>query len=560
MEAPMFARIKVSGKYKYVQLVENRWEEGRTRQQVFCTLGRLDELQASGTLDSLTESLGRFSAASVVLSARREAEDTSSAVRKIGPALVFDRLWSETGCSFAIDFVLGKNRKFQYSIDRAVFLTVLHRLFSPGSDRAADKWTEEYEISGADGIELHQLYRTMAWLGEPLPDDQQHGRTPFSPRCTKDLIEEALFLKRRDLFTSLDIVFFDTTAIYFEGKGGESIGQYGHSKDHRPDLRQMVVGMILDSNANPVCCELWPGNTADVKSLVPVVDRLKIRFGIKNICIVADRGMISKETIEEIEERKWHYILGARMRSQREVDEDVLGRAGRFQMVYPKSNLRSDPSPLEVKEVRVNGDPQRRYIVCRNADQAKKDAADREAIVASLREQLAKGAKSLVGNKGYRKYIKSKESSFTIDEAKVKYEARCDGKWVLRTNMFDLSPSDVAKKYKQLWMVEDIFRTMKSTLETRPVYHKRDDTIRGHAFCSFLALVLRKELEDRLEAKGFVFEWNDIIRDLDNLYETTIDKDGKRFIVRSEVKRTAGNVFRAVGVAIPQTVRQLVVE
>src|ERR1019366_1870498 len=128
----------------------------------------------------------------------------------------------------------------------------------------------------------------------------------------KDLIEEALFARRRDLFTDLDIVFFDTTSIYFEGEGGETIGQRGHSKDHRPDLRQMVVGMVLDHNGNPLCSELWPGNTADVKSLVPIVDRLKTRFGIGSVCIVADRGMISAETLAEVEKREWKYILGVR--------------------------------------------------------------------------------------------------------------------------------------------------------------------------------------------------------------------------------------------------------
>ena len=158
-------------------------------------------------------------------------------------------------------------------------------------------------------LQLHHLYRAMAWLGEALADEQQAGRTPFAPRCTKDLVEEGLFRQRQDLFTGLDLVFFDTTAIYFEGEGGESLGQHGHTKDHRPDLKQMVVGTVLDSEGRPVCCELWPGNTTDVKTLVPIVDRLEQRFGIRRVCIVADRGMISKETMAELEkpERGWQF-------------------------------------------------------------------------------------------------------------------------------------------------------------------------------------------------------------------------------------------------------------
>ena len=241
-------------------------------------------------------------------------------------------------------------------------------------------------------------------VGRELPKEQQKGRTPFAPRCVKDRVEEALFAHRRDLFSDLQLVFFDTTSIYFEGAGGESLGQRGYSKDHRPDLKQMIVGTVLDGQGRPICCELWPGNTTDVKTLIPVVDRLRSRFAISRVCIVADRGMISKETLDELEkkERGWLYILGARMRTQSEVRDEVISRAGRYRVVHSKSDDSEAPSPLDVKEVWVEG---HRYVVCRNPDEARKDAADREAIVAALKKQLRSGANSLVGNRGYRRYL-----------------------------------------------------------------------------------------------------------------------------------------------------------
>jgi hypothetical protein len=174
-----------------------------------------------------------------------------------------------------------------------VFLTVLHRLFVSGSDRAADRWREDYRIGGIDGITLHHLYRAMAWLGEELPAKDQDGRTLFAPRCTKDLVEERLFAHRRDLLTRLDLVFMDTTSLYFEGAGGQTLGRHGYSKDHRPDLRQMILAVLIDGDGRPVCSEMWPGNTADVTSLIPVIDRLRRRFNIARVCVVADRGMIS---------------------------------------------------------------------------------------------------------------------------------------------------------------------------------------------------------------------------------------------------------------------------
>ncbi len=550
----MFFRTKTSGPRTYVQVVENRWEGGRTRQRVVATLGRLDQLQENGQLDALLASGARLARSVLVLSEHAQGRLPTISIRHIGPALVFQRLWQLTGCQQVIQQLL-KGRRFEFSIERAIFLTVLHRLFDPGSDRAADKWKDDYEIEGCEDLQLHHLYRAMGWLGDELSRKEQADKTPFAPRCNKDLIEEALFARRRDLFTQLQLVFFDTTSLYFEGEGGETIGQRGHSKDHRPDLKQMIVGAVLDGQGRPICCELWPGNTTDVTTLIPVVDRLRSRFGVTKVCIVADRGMISKETIEELEkeERGWQYILGARMRSQNEVKDEVLARAGRYRVVHPKRQTSKDPAPLKVKEVQVEG---RRYVVCLNEDEARKDAADREAIVASLQEKLRSGEKSLVGNKGYRRYLSSTgPDHFQIDEAKIKEEARYDGKWVLRTKA-DLDAAEVALQYKQLWMVEAWFRSSKSLLQTRPIYHKCDETIRGHVFCSFLALVLRQELEARLAKENHKFEWADVIQDLDRLQMVEVEQDGKRFLLRSEVQGTCGTVFRAAGVAVPPTVQQ----
>jgi transposase len=546
----LFVRTQTNGSRTYLLIVDNHWVDGKVKQHVLLRLGRLDELLASGQLDSLIQSLGRFSEKLAVLDAQARGDSIITHSARIGPALIFQRLWQACSINEVLT-VLLQDRRFEFSVERAIFLTVLHRLFAPGSDRAAEKWKDDYAIEGVGDLGLHQLYRAMAWLGEVLPKDQQDGATPFAPRTNKDLIEEALFARRRDLFSDLDIVFFDTTSIYFEGEGGETIGQHGHSKDHRPDLKQMVVGMVLDQNGNPLCSELWPGNTADVKSLVPIVERLKSRFGIGSVCIVADRGMISAETLAEVEKREWKYILGVRMRSSTEA-KAVVARAGRYAEVHPKSDDRDDPSPLKVKEVWV--EDARRYVVCVNEDQATKDGHDREAVVTALRDALRKGDKSLVGNKGYRKYLRAGGKQFAVDEDKIKEEARYDGKWVLTTNT-DLPARDVALKYKQLWMVEDVFRSMKSLLDTRPIFHKCDETIRGHVFCSFLALLLRKELEDRLARKEWKLEWADVIRDLDNIIEMEIAISGKRYVFRGQAPGVAGKVFQACGVALPPALR-----
>ena len=546
----MFVRTQTNGSRTYLLIVDNERVDGKVKQRILLRLGRLDELLASGKLDALVQSLGKYSEKLAILGAHAAGESIVTRSSRIGPALIFERLWQSCSINPVLTALL-KDRRFEFSVERAIFVTVLHRLFAPGSDRAAEKWKEGYAIEGASGLSLHHLYRAMAWLGETLPKELQSGATPFAPRTIKDLIEEDLFARKRDLFSDLSIVFFDTTSIYFEGEGGETIGHRGHSKDHRPDLKQMVVGIVLDQGGNPICSELWPGNTADVKSLIPIVERLKNRFGIGSVCIVSDRGMISAETLAEVEKRKWQYILGVRMRSSNEAKE-VVGRGGRYSEVHPKSEDREDPSPLQVKEVWV--EDARRYVVCLNVDQAKKDRLDREAVIASLKDALKNGDKSLVGNKGYRKFLRGGGKQFTVDEDKINKEARYDGKWVLTTNT-DLPAAEVALKYKQLWMVEDVFRSMKSILDTRPIYHRCDEAIRGHVFCSFLALLLRKELQDRLTAKKWKLEWGDIIRDLDNLVEMEVSINGKGYSFRGQSEGTTAKAFQACGVALPPTLR-----
>lgn len=548
----MFFRVTRAGRYQYVQIARSYRDDGATRQQTLLSLGRLDVLQASGQLDALLRSGLRLSERLVVLDAHEAGQTEAVVLKKIGPDLVFGRLWEETGIARALAEQLN-GRRYEFDVERAIYLTVLHRLFVSGSDRAAERWREDYRIPGVSALELHHLYRAMAFLGGVLP---QEPSVLGSPRCIKDLIEEALFEPRRNLFTEVDLVFFDTTSIYFEGQGGQTLGRYGHSKDHRPDLRQMIVGIALDGEGWPLCCEMWPGNTTDVKTLLPVVDRMKRRFRVRELCVMADRGMISKKTLTELEEADPPvlYILGARMRRQKEVSENVLKSQGSWQEVHPERTSSRDAAPLKVREVIVKD---RRYVVCLNEEERRKDVYDREAIVAHLREQLKLGDKSLVGNKGFRRYLKLEgQGHFAVDEDRVGDETRFDGIWVLRTNT-DHSTETVALQYKRLLMVEAMIRTTKSIMVTRPIYHKCDETIRGHVFCTFLALRLKAELERRMADRGEEWEWAEVLRGLDNLQEVEAAFRGHHYLLRSQFTGQAYKAIRAAGVAVPPTIREV---
>jgi len=524
----MFIRVKGKGAYRYLQVVENHREGTKVVQRVLCTLGRIEELMASGTTDALLRSLARFSQQVKIIDRYRDGHLEAGSVRQLGPDLVFSRLWQETEIQPVINELL-QERQFEFPVERAVYLTVLHRLFQSGSDRAAERWQRDVIVPGSEGLQLHHFYRAMRWLGD-----------------NKDPLEEALFSRHKDLFTELSLVFFDTTSIYFKGNGGESLGQYGNSKDHRPDLKQMVVGAVLTGEGRPVCSELWPGNRADANALLPVVDRLRNRFGIRQVCWVADREMISQDTIDGLEGRKLEYILGARMRKQKEVRDDVMERGGRYHEVA--ENLR-------VKEVMVDD---RRYIVCHNPQEELKDKADREAILQALRDQIKAGSSQLVGNSGYRKFLRIEKNSVSIDMDKVTGEARYDGKFVLRTNT-RLQAGEVALQYKRLLLVEQFFRAVKSTMETRPVFHRWDSTIKGHVFCSFLALLLHYELQQRLEAHDCKFEWDAICRDLESLSEVAVREGEQWYNLRTALHGVTGKVLQSVGVAVPPAVKMATV-
>jgi len=252
----------------------------------------------------------------------------------------------------------------------------------------------------------------------------------------------------------------------------------------------MIVGVVIDGDGRPVCSEMWPGNTADVTVLVPVIDRLRHRFAIGRVCVVADRGMISTATIAALEERGLEYVLGVRERTDKAVRETVLTDTAPFTpLVVERAQGRTGgETQLFAKEVVVDG---RRYVGCRNEAEAEKDRADRQAIVDGLEKQLKKGDKALIGNSAYRRYLR-------------KVRGGDDGA-----------------------------------------------AIRGHVFCSFLALVLRKELQNRCVANDLKPEWADVLRDLDRLQQATVENGGKTWSIRTEATGAVPAIMKAVRIALP---------
>lgn len=530
----MFVRLKRGGNqqhpHDYLQLVESYRENGRPKHRVLGNLGRLDCLVNSGKVDSLIRSLARFSETVGVLSHGRASGVSSCQSRSWGPPLVFGRLWERQGLPEVVGR-LAEGRKFQFDLERAVFAMALHRLCEPGSDLQCSQWVRTVEAPEFASLQLQHFYRSCGFLAE-----------------VRGALERELFFKDRDLFRQeLDLVFLDTTSTYVYRETETEMRKRGYSRDRCPQLPQFVLCVAVDGEGWPIAWEIYPGNTADKKAFEGIMAVLRERLRIRRVIVVADRGMISADTIRLLTDdadAPFDYIMGCRMRREKEVSEAVLSRGGRYRRVAGN---------LEVKEVTI-GD--HRYVVCHNAEEAQKDAAARQAILAKLEVTLSHGPKSVVGNRGFKRFLKVSKGAVSIDADAVKRETRLDGKFVLRTNT-NLSAEEVAATYKSLWRVERVFRQEKSTLEIRPIYHHRDDTSVGHIAASFLALRLELDLQRRLEDKGIDVSWPDMMRDLSAVQAVHLDLEGQGYRIRTDLEGCAHAAFQAAGVRPPSRLTPL---
>lgn len=547
----MFVRLKTlranRRTYQYVHIVENRWDHGKVRQHVVASLGRLDQLQASGDLRRVIEGLVAQCPAVRLREATQQDPLAMESDRLWGPVLIFERLWQELGLEELLSEMAGGGR-LGFDVERCAFAQVLQRLLEPGSDRRGSEWIQTVEGRGFEALRLPHFYRTAGWLWR-----------------RKERIEGYLYDRDRDLFNEgLDLVFFDTTSTYFEGRGWEGWAKLGKSRDHRPDHLQLILGVAMRRDGIPVSCEIWPGNLHDTKALILMLTQLQKRFRIRQVVLVCDRGMVSAANLKAIRKAGYDYIVGMKMRGLLEVREKVLKRAGRYHEVQPN---------LGVKEVWVG---QRRYVVCMNPERAEKDRQDREAILEKLRIKLSSGGvKKLISNRGYRRFLKVSSGAASIDEARVKADEKYDGKYVLRTTA-DLPAAEVAEAYKQLTWIERLWRELKQVMEVRPIYHhQKKENVKGHIFASFLTLYLSATLRRRLETlwqkehpqearpssptepARLPIRWEKLMQDLSQLRAVRVRLEGDRYLMRTELKGHAHEAFRAVGLRPPPLAQPL---
>ncbi|MGH9179433.1 MAG: IS1634 family transposase [Acidimicrobiales bacterium] len=541
-------RNKDGSVVRYVQLAHNvrHPESGNAMAEVIHSFGREDQLDRDA-LGRLVRSIARYLGPEAELEATAAGSAESAPLRflsskALGGAWTLDQLWRRLGVPEVMFKLLAGRRRDQRA-ERVLFALVANRALEPCSKLAATRWvSERAAIPGLDTVDDDACYRAMDWLLE-IEDD----------------LAEAVYFAVADLLNlEVDLLFFDTTSTYFEIEqadepaAGETVGfrTFGHSKDHRPDLPQVVIGMAVTRTGIPIRVWCWPGNTNDSALIRQVKDDLRA-WKLARVVWVADRGFASAENRRYLQRAGGHYIIGEKLRGESKEAAAASARQGRY---------RSVAGNLRVKEVVIDDDTMRdRFVVCHNPEQADRDKTIRCQLVAQLSDaiagsdRLSKTARAelageLRAHPGYRRFLRTTPAGLLrIDRAAIAAEAKFDGKFLLRTSDPTLSAEDVALGYKQLLEVERGWRDMKSTLELRPVYHRLEDRIRAHVLLCWMALLLIRLAEC---ATGDT--WRNLRHELDRMHLGEFTGSAGRVLQRTDTTPGQAAIFGALDVAEPR--------
>jgi transposase len=515
---------------RYVALAHNRRVDGRVKPDVLMNLGRADQVDVAG-LRRLAASIDRHygngdstdpgaEAGAVAGAAPLEVIDA----RTIGSVWLLEQLWHRLDVAAAVRAATDA-RRFTTNMERVLFALVANRAVAPMSKLSATEWVrEDAAIPGLPTMDDDHAYRAM----DLLVDADTTGR-----------VQEAVFFAVANLLNlEVDLLFFDTTSTYFERDdeepGDDAFRRYGHSKDHRADLPQIVIGLAVTKEGIPVRCWCWPGNSNDQAVLAEVRDDLR-DWKLGRVITVVDRGFSSADNLAYLRRAGGHYIAGMRMRDGNPLVDTVLSRQGRYQHV--RDNLR-------VKEIRLD-ETDIRFVICHNPDQALRDQTQREEAIARIHAELGRiaeqrdrdaqrprGDKTRARNEAAhvraecalrdhpalgRWLTQQANGRLRINAGKVKAEARLDGKYLIATSDPHISAEDVALGYKNLLEAERGFRDLKTQLLLRPVFHRLEHRIRAHVLICWLALLLTRVAE-----RGTAETWRNINRQLGRITQVTL--------------------------------------
>lgn len=532
---------------KYLQLAHNERhpETGSPVAKIIYNFGREDQVDKEA-LRRLMQSIARVLSPEEHAAVQMGVDIGSVSIKTdkaLGGVWVLEQLWEKLGIRAALERLLA-DRQFSTPVERAIFAMVANRALAPMSKLAIEDWVEnDVAITGLPEVQVHQLYRAMDFL-------IAHGTE----------VQESVFFSTANLLNlEVDLLYFDTTSTYFEVEPDpddeEELRRLGHSKDHRPDLLQVVIGLAVTREGIPVRCWVWPGNASDMEVIAEVKNDLT-GWKLGRVITVVDRGFSSAENLRHLQRAGGHYIAGERMRAGMNSVEQALSRQGRYKAIRDN---------MEIKEIVVgDGEARARYVLVRNPVVAERERQLRERALEELREELkrlkpcegeqhSKAVCELMASRRYGKYLKLGSDGIPrIDQAKVKQEARLDGKYLVKTSDDTLSAEDVALGYKQLLEVEDAFRSLKSTLELRPIYHRLADRIRAHILICWMALLLVRVAETRVGDT-----WRKIRAQLERIRIVEIETPDGRVVQRTEISPAQRGILTSLDIPEPKRIHEI---
>jgi len=530
----MFIKITKSGKYQYAQMVESYRQNGNTKHKVLLNLGRLDRIENNPEFQNLARRLTELSRAQGVVN----LNDISEAEVVNWGYNVYRKIWDRFGIGETLRR-LTVNRKFQFDLGTASFLMTIQHLLEPRSKLGT--YQQQHRYFNLPEVELNHLYRSLDILAE-----------------YKEALEQDLFLKNRNLFNmKVDVVFFDVTTFSFESVRADSLRDFGFSKDAKFNEVQVVLAMVVDCEGRPIGYELFPGNTFEGKTLEPALEKFSRRFGIRQVIIVADRGINQKLNLKRIADKGYDYIVAARIKNMKKAIKEQIFTEGYVEISDSEEVLRYKVIDYvnQVKEGQKTYSLPEKLIITYSSKRARKDKADRERLVDKAESMLKSKTKIKDSYKrGGRKYLKEVGSrlDWVLDQEAIAKDELFDGYYGIQTSVQNPAVPDVLAAYGLLWRIEQSFRIMKSTLEVRPIFHWTEPRIKGHFVVCFLAFLLARTLEFKLKQAGETALAENIREALNSLNFARVEIGETDYLIKTKAPSLANKILGLMRIKPPK--------
>lgn len=546
----MHLKFTKSKQHTYLQIVESyRDENGVPRHKVLFNLGRLETLKEDPSFHRVVDKLKE-----VISSAKpsnSELEDISEAeIIKWGHK-IYEKIWKSFGVDEILDSIKSET-KTKFDLNTSCFRMVIEHLLEPKSKNGV--YSNQDKYYDIPNIELHHLYRSLDILSE-----------------NKEILEKEIFNKHRNVFNmSVDVVFYDVTTFHFESVKRDGFREFGYSKNGKFNEVQIVMGLLIDMEGRPIGYELFSGNTFDGKTLSNSLDKLKNRFNINKVIIVADRGINSKLNLKQIKDKGYDYIVASRIKNLPEdIQKEIFFDEG-YKLITEKKEISDTNSKEEeifkIKVINYENKVKdlegrshilpEKLIITYSSKRARKDREDRLRLIEKAQRLLENN--SLVKTefkRGGRKYLKSiseNELKFDIDEGSILRDEAFDGYYGIQTSEHTLSEEEIIEAYHKLWKIEESFRIMKSNIEVRPIFHWTEKRIKGHFVICFLAFLLERTLEYKLKRANIKASPSQIRASINEMKFAKFESKGQTYYLKTKINSLGSQILRLMKISPPK--------